>query len=110
MKFRVVENVYTEFNSEKSFKKMLRSIARRRPVPGLFVITEPLFETGVMEIYNYNELLQPFYMKQKRTVHVLGIAGNRDKAKEVVCDILDDIYKEYNSPDINGFFGIGGGL
>ncbi|MCR4845548.1 MAG: hypothetical protein K5865_02310 [Eubacterium sp.] len=108
MKFRVVENVYTEFNTEKTFKKMLRKVSVRRPVPGLYVITEPLFEAGMMEIYNYNELLQPFYRKQKRTVSVLGMAKSRDGAKKVVSEILEDVYEKYNSPDINSFFKIGG--
>ena len=108
MKFRVVDNVYSEFNTEECFKKMLRKISARKPVPGLYVITEPLFEAGIMEIYNYNELLQPYYRKQKRTLHVLGVAKNRDSAKNVVKDILEDVYEEYNAPNIEGFFQIGG--
>ncbi len=108
MKFRVVDNVYSEFNTEKCFKKMLRKVAARRPVPGLYVVTEPMFEAGIMEIYNYNELLQPFYRKQKRKLAVFGIAKSRDGAKRVVSDILEDVYEKYNSPDINSYFQIGG--
>lgn len=108
MKFRVVDNVYTEFNTEETFKKMLRMVSVRKPVPGLYVITEPLYEAGIMEIYNYNELLQPFYRKQKRTIRVLGMAKSRDGAKGVVSDILEDVYEKYNAPDINSFFQIGG--
>jgi hypothetical protein len=87
---------------------MLRKVSVRRTVPGLYVIPEPLFEAGMMEIYNYNELLQPFYRKQKRTVSVLGMAKSRDGAKKVVSEILEDVYEKYNSPDINSFFQIGG--
>ncbi len=108
LKLKIVENVYSEFNNEKTFKKLLRKIALKRPVTGLYVITEPLFEAGIMEIYNYNELLQPYYRKQKREISILGIATDRNNAKKLVCDILDDVYREQESPDIRHFFGIGG--
>ena len=107
LKFRIADNVYTELNNDKKFKKALRRIAKKRPVPDFFVITEPLYEAGIMEIYNYNELLQPFYRKQKRVINILGIASNRDNAKNVVRDIVEDLYNN-NSYDVNTFFGLGG--
>ncbi len=108
MKLRVVDNVYSELNSEQKFKKTLRYIARKKPVINLYVVTEPLFKAGIMEIYNYNELLQPYYRKQKRDLRVFGIASSRDKAKELVCNMLDDIIEKEKKIDIDSFFGIGG--
>ena len=108
MKIKVVDNVYTELNTEKSFKKLLRRIAMKRPVAGLYLITEPLYETGIMEIYSYNELLQPYYRKMRRKLNVYGVATSRDKAKKLLCDILDDSYRLYGGPDIKQLSEIGG--
>ncbi len=107
MKLCVSKNVYTQDFSEKDFKKALRRIAIKRPVKGLFVVTEPLFDAGIMEIYDYNELLQPYYRKQRRSINIYGIAKSRDKAKEVVNDIIGDAYRELGSPDIKALFGTG---
>ena len=94
MKFDVSENVYTMDTSEKSFKKTLRTIARKKPVAGLFLVTEPLFDAGIMEIYDYNELLQPYYRKKKVRLKILGIASSRDEAKQLVADIYLDNCKQ----------------
>ena len=107
LKFCIADNVYTELNKDKKFKKTLRQISRKKPVSGLFLITEPLFEAGIMEIYNYNELLQPYYRKQKRVINILGIASSRDNAKSIVRDIVEDLYNCDNF-DIKTFFGLGG--
>ncbi|SNU06137.1 hypothetical protein SAMN06297422_10648 [Lachnospiraceae bacterium] len=104
MKFSVAKNVYTTDISEKAFSKLLRRIALKRPVNGLFVVTEPLYEAGMMEIYNYNELLQPFYRKKKISINIYGIANSRDDAKKIVCDIIDDAYRELGGPYIAGLF------
>ncbi|MBO4591816.1 MAG: hypothetical protein J5684_04570 [Eubacterium sp.] len=106
MRIRVNKKVYSEDIGERAFKKLVRRVAFKRPVKGLFVITEPMYEAGIMEIYNYNELLQPFYRKKKRTFNVLGVAKSRESAKQVVCDILDDVYRELGKPDIKDFFSI----
>ena len=104
MRLRVAKKVYSQDFSEKEFNKALRKRAVKRPVSGLYVVTEPLFAAGIMEIYNYNELLQPYYRKKKQSLRVYGIAKNRDEAKKVVADIIDDAYRELGSIDIKGLF------
>lgn len=104
MKIKVAKNVYTADIADKGFIKLLIKLALKRPVQGLFVITEPLYDAGIMEIYDYNELLQPFYRKMKRTFYVVGMAGSRNSAKQIVCDILDDVYREFGKPDVKKYF------
>ena len=108
MKFKVSPNVYSEEMSEKAFSRTLRRIALKRPVAGLFVVTEPIMNTGIMEIYDYNELLQPYYRKNKSTLNILGIAKSRESAKILVCDIIDDAYRELGGPKIKELFGLSG--
>ena len=106
MKFRLSEKIYTEDGSEKKFQKQLVRIKRKRPVTGLYVITTPLYEAGIMEIYDYNELLQPYYRRKKSIINILGVSSSRDGAKKLVCEMLEDIYKEIGKPDINEYFGL----
>ena len=86
MKFKLADNIYTKAEKEKKFRKELNA--------------------GIMEIYNYNELLQPYYKKKKVTINILGVSSSREHAKELVRDILEDTYNEYGSADINKYFGL----
>lgn len=109
MKFVINKNIYSEAVSEKNFKKLLRRVALKRPVKGLYVITLPLMNHGLMEIYDYNELLQPYYRKKKEKINILGISASKEGAKQLVADILEDVYNKMGSADINKYFGLGTG-
>ena len=104
MKFKISKKVYSSEITEKQFSKLLRRVALKRPVKDLYVVTNPLYDAGILEIYNYNELLQPFYRKQKRVIDIFAVAKSRGEAKQLVCDILDDAYRELGGPDIKGLF------
>ena len=104
MKFKISEKLYTDSDSDKLFRKNLIKIKLKRPVTGLYVVTMPLYEAGIMEIYDYNELLQPYYRKLKKNIDILGVSNSRDGAKQLTCDILEDVYSEYGEADIKRFF------
>ena len=101
MKFKISEKLYTDSDSDKLFRKNLVKIKLKRPVNGLYVVTLPLYEAGIMEIYDYNELLQPYYRKLKRTIEVLGVSRTREGAKQLTCDILEDVFSEYGNPNMS---------
>ena len=114
MKYMIVKNVYTEAVSDRTFEKELKKVAMKRPVMGIFLITSPLGSTGIMEIYDYNELLQPYYRKQRRTLNIYGVAGSKAAAYEVVRDIMEDIISDIgkrdtiiSKKDVELFFGLG---
>lgn len=104
MKFKISEKLYTDSDSDKLFRRNMIKIKLKRPVNGLYVVTLPLYEAGIMEIYDYNELLQPYYRKLKRTIDILGVSKTREGAKQLTCDILEDVYSEYGKADIKRFF------
>lgn len=106
MKIKVIKNVYTGEMEEKSFKKMLRKIQLKRPVMSIYVITQPIENHGLLEIYNYNELLQPYYRKKKGTVWVVGIASSREAAVQVVADMMEDMMQKLGKIDINEYLGV----
>jgi hypothetical protein len=58
---------------------------------GIFLVTLPLVEEGLLEIYWYPELLQPVYRKIKQEVCVVGIAKSREDAYSLVERIIKDV-------------------
>jgi hypothetical protein len=108
MRFHIADNLYTEAINEKKVRRLILRLKLKRPVKNLFVVTMPLYDAGIMEIYDYNELLQPFYRKKKQNLEVLGLSSTRDGAKCIVANILEDSYDKLGTPDIGQFFGIGG--
>ena len=104
MKFKISEKLYTDSDSDKLFRRNLIKIKLKRPVCNLYVVTMPLYEAGIMEIYDYNELLQPYYRKLKRTIDILGVSKTRNGAKQITCDILEDVYSEYGEADVKSYF------
>ena len=108
MKYHIANNLYTEAIDEKEVRKLILKLRLKRPVKNLFVVTMPLYDVGIMEIYDCNELLQPFYRKKKQKLEILGISSTREGAKAVVANILEDAYDTLGTPDIRKFFNIGG--
>ena len=107
MKMCIAENIYSEMIDQAHFKKLLRRVIRKRPVTtGLYVVTRPLFDAGIMEIYDYNELLQPYYRKRKGRLDILAISTSREGARELVKDIIDDMYDNIGTIDVVRFFGL----
>lgn len=103
MKFRYTDNLYTDIAEEKAFQKKLKTLARKKPDPRLFLITYPISGNNLMEIYSEMEILQPYYRKQKKYLNIMGIASSRDAAKKLIPDILNDMMFECGSIDVRTF-------
>ncbi len=100
----VVDSVYTDIEEKKKFSKKLKSISKKKPVQGLFVVTYPLFGYGLLEVYDYNELLQKIYKDMKEII-VVGVSTTKSGAKQLACDIVSDTYFKQNNFDIKSFMG-----
>ena len=87
---KLADNIYTDIEKSKSFEKKLDRIARGKSAGTFFVVTLPLFSHGLLEIYEYNELLQNFYRTIDDRIVILGVSGSRAGAKQLVLDILED--------------------
>ena len=74
---------------DRQIIRMVRGIRRFhkvRYVPGVFVVTLPLFDDGILEIYELNELRQKVYRDMENSIHI------------------DDIYRKTGDVDVKGFF------
>ncbi len=87
--------------------RMVRGIRRFNKVkyvPGIFVITLPLFGDGILEIYELNEFRQGVYQNMSDSIHIVGAAPTRGQAVALVRDIVDDIYRKTGGVDVKRFF------
>lgn len=103
MKFRYIDNLYTDIESDKKFLKKLKKLGTKKPDVSLYLITYPISGHGLLEIYHEAELLQPYYRSQKKYLNIIGVMSSRKAAKEIIPDILNDIMNEMGSLDVHGF-------
>lgn len=72
-------------------------------VPGVFVITLPLFGDGILEIYELMNSGRRSTLDMGDAIHIVGAAPSRFQAVLLVRDIIDDIYKKTGDVDVERF-------
>lgn len=85
------EKLYRDGISDRKLKRIIKKVQKGSAKLNLFLITLPLNDNGVLEIYWYPELLQKAYRELERTLTVVGIAGSREEAFSMVEDIVIDV-------------------
>lgn len=103
---RVIDALYTYGYRDKKLDKIVKKIKRGASVSGLYVIVFPLLKDGILEIYVYNQLLQPYYRSLGDAVCVLGVASDKSGAEELVLNMVQDVYDAGYEFDVKGFLGI----
>ena len=91
---KLADNIYTDIEKNKAFKKALSSIAKGEYSAPLFVVTYPLGAAGILEIYEYNELRQNYYRTMEDRIEILGVSKSKEGARQVLMDILEDHLNE----------------
>ncbi len=102
MKFH--DNFYTGDLSPKEVKSIVKKIKnkKRTYIDKFYCIILPLFDDGVLEIYEHNQLLLPYIID--KDIVIVGIAKQYDEAIEYVAQIVDDIYKQTGDVNIYKYF------
>lgn len=104
---KVIDALYTYGLRDKKLDKVMKKVKRGSKVRGLNVVVLPLFNDGIMEIYVYNQLLQPFYKSLGDDICIIGAAPDRDGAQELVLNIVQDMYDAGYEFDVRGFGHLG---
>lgn len=104
MTYRFHDNLYTDGLSERKIKSICKQVQKGKIKLGIFLITLPLVEEGLLEIYWYPELLQPVYRKIQQEVCVVGIAKNREDAYSLVERIVKDVGCSNGNIPVADFF------
>ena len=103
----VIQNFYTDIQSDRRVNKKLKRIHERKPSERTYVITYPLSEYGMLEIYNYNELLQGYYKNLDEKIIVIGLSETRGGAYDLVAGIIEETMENTNGFDIRSYINAG---
>ena len=103
---QIIDKLYTYGMSDKKLDKIISKIKKGKVIPNLCLITLPLFQDGILEIYDYNQLLQPYYKSRDKDVTVIGITKSKGDANEVVLALVQEMYDAGIDFDVKEYLGI----
>ncbi len=89
---KVIEGLYSNGFDSKTLDKNIKKVKRNKSVKDIYVVTMPLFGDGLLEIYSYKQLLQPYYKKRSEEITVIGIAQDKEGAQEIIVNLIQAIY------------------
>ena len=94
--------LYLSEKIKKKQKKILQSIERGKPLYHVTVIALATNPNNLFDLYDANELLQPYY--KKREIVVLGIAEDMGTAKQLLCEMLEECVQNTGTDYIKEYF------
>lgn len=100
----VDRHLYIGQMKDSDVVRTVRKLKKNKPCAGVFVVTLPLFDQGILEIYDANELTQKYYRERTDEIHVVGISHTRHGAVTLVRDIISDIYDKTGDFDCTDYF------
>ncbi|MBD5157663.1 MAG: hypothetical protein HDT13_08535 [Butyrivibrio sp.] len=81
-------------------KMLLKTLKRRRWLPGLYVISLSDKDGELLEMYDTAQFVQPPFKDKLKSMRVAGIALGRNEAYELVRTIVDDAYRLTGNLDL----------
>ena len=81
---------------------ILNKIQNRKMRRGLYCISLPTNKRNILDIYRYNELLQPAL--QAEEIHVVGLASSREEAIGMIMDMLEEVYHATDGFDVAAYY------
>lgn len=105
---RFIRDLFTYGIKDKKVDRIADKIKRGKKINKLFLVTLPLFDDGIMEVYQYNQLLQPYYAERTDDIIVVGMSIGKNGANEIILDIIQRMTDAgYGaSLDVRGFLNI----
>jgi len=104
MEIRIHEQLYSEGISERKLTSYKKKLEKKSPKLDLFLVTLPLGNEGLLEVYWYPELLQKHYQIMELELVVVGIANARDAAFHLIEQIIMDAGIENGNIPIKDYF------
>jgi hypothetical protein len=99
--------MYVRGIPDKKVIPTMRRMKKNKRVSSLYCITLPVFQDGILEIYEYSELQQELYDTLENPVIVIGIAGSYSDAEEMVRMIVDEVFQNSGNFDVEDYLGLG---
>lgn len=100
---RIAEHVYISEILRPGRDRLIERIREGKKIPALYCITLPVWDYGVLEIYEYNQLLSSFYREKK--IVIAGMAAGRQDALVVVSRMAEILHRQNCLGDAALYFG-----
>lgn len=88
--------------NNKKLKKIRDKIDKNKLTRNIYLITFASNKNNLFDIYDAKELNFPYYKRQK--IHILGLAESKEKAYELVIDMIEKIYNETGDFKVRDYF------
>lgn len=102
---KFIDNLYFGPKVADDLKKVIRDLKRKKYLPGVWIITLPSNENNILDIVEVYKLSFSNIDITKDFV-VVGISYGKEEAMELVRQIVDSSYAEYNKVDIKRYLGL----
>ncbi|MBR0516404.1 MAG: hypothetical protein IJJ89_06155 [Eubacterium sp.] len=99
----MINSVYSDVERGRKLNKLIRSVYKYKPEFGLFLITLPLEDGALLEVYNYNVFLQPYFLERDDEIVVVGITKSKGSANELLRKITEDSLRVTGGLDIKKY-------
>ena len=100
---QMINSVYSDVERGRKLNKLIRSVYKYKPEFGLFLITLPLEDGALLEVYNYNVFLQPYFLERDDEIVVVGITKSKGSANELLRKITEDSLRVTGGLDIKRY-------
>lgn len=90
------------FNKDiKNKRKIISNIKKGKLQYSAFVITLPLTDDGILEVYPSYVLLQPAF--KNSNLYIIGISDDRNKALKLMATIIMECYNKTKSFNVSEY-------
>lgn len=103
---KLYHKMYVRGIPDRKVIPTMRKMNRKKIITDLYCITLPVFQDGILEIYEYEELLKAPYESLEYPVIVIGITSSYEHAEELTRLIVDEVYQNTGAFDVEDYLGL----
>ena len=85
---KISKNIITDMD-RKQLNKAVHAIHRKKRLGSVFIVLRPIFNDGILEIYQYNELLHAVYKDIYKNLRPLAISETKDGAIKLSAKLIE---------------------
>lgn len=104
MKIRFHEKLYIDGITKRKLLSIQKKVRRFSPKFQVYLVTLPIGNQGILEVYWYPELLQKVYRRMEHELVVVGVAADRAGAFSLIENIVSDMLANENRICVEHFF------
>ena len=95
-------NLYTTEKTKKKLPVIMQKIRKGKLQPGIWLITIASNEQNLLDLFHSACYLQPVF--QRMNPEIVGIAQDEEAARELVLEIIKDVYEKQGNFDVRTYF------